>query len=257
MKLHRTWTYPLYRVYRFLVWLIFPKMKLFGTENLPEGESVVVGNHSHTFGPVVGQIYMPGKHNVWCIGQMMNMKEVPAYAYEDFWSGKPKAVQWIFRILSYIIAPIASCIFNNADCIPVYHDARLMTTFKETMACLEDGSRVVIFPECYDPHNHIVHEFQNHFVDTARLYYRKTKKRLPFVPMYIAPALKSVYFLPPVTFDPERPIEEERERIAAYIMDAITKKAESLPPHKVVPYPNVPRSQYPMNRKTEKGQDGR
>ncbi len=251
MKLHRNWSYPIYRVIRFLVWLFFPKMKLYGTENLPEGESAVIGNHCHMYGPIVGQIYTPGKHNVWCIGEMMHLKEVPAYAYQDFWSGKPAKIRWFYKILSYLVAPIASCIFNNADCIAVYHDARLMTTFKETTACLNDGSRVVIFPECYDPHNQIVYEFQNRFVDIARLHYRKTKKRLAFVPMYIAPALKSVYYLPPVYFDPEAPIEEERVRIASYLMDTITEKAESLPRHRVVPYPNVSKKLYPMSKETD------
>lgn len=30
-------------------------------------------------------------------------------------------------------------------------------------------------------------------------------------------------------------------------MDEITDIAENLPKHKVVPYPNVPKSQYPFN----------
>ena len=81
-----------YRVIRWLVWVFSPKYRLEGTENLPQEPCVIVGNHSHMYGPIAGELYIPGKHYVWCAGEMMNWKEVHAYAYRDFWFGKPKAV---------------------------------------------------------------------------------------------------------------------------------------------------------------------
>jgi hypothetical protein len=108
-----------------------------GAEHLPEDGCILVGNHCHMHGPITSELYVPGRHTTWCAAQMMELKEVPPYAYQDFWSGKPKAFRWFYRLLSYLIAPLSVLIFNHAYTIPVYHDQRLITTMKQTVAELE------------------------------------------------------------------------------------------------------------------------
>ena len=240
-------TTRLYRILYRLVWQLSPKYRIEGADRLPDGACVIVGNHCHMYGPIAGEMYTPGKHSVWCAGEMMHRQEVADYAYRDFWSGKPRAIRWFFRLLSHLIVPLAVLIFNSAHTIPVYHDNRLLTTFRESTVRLQAGERIVIFPECYDAHNNIVHGFQNRFVDLGRLYYKKTGQPLPFVPMYLAPRLKTIYYGEPILFDPDVPMEEARTRICGALMDAITAMAVSLPEHTVIPYPNIPKKQYPKN----------
>jgi hypothetical protein len=239
--------YRLYRIVRWLVWLFAPKFRLMNPGNLPEGACVIVGNHSQMYGPIASELYTPGKHFTWCAAEMMNRKEAADYAYRDFWSGKPRTVRWFFRLLSYPVAPLAEVIFTNAPTIGVYHDARVISTFRESAGALEDGGRVVIFPECYTEHNNIVHEFQERFVDVARFFYRETGKELDFVPMYVAPRRKEIWYGTPVRFRADAPAEAERRRICTELMDAITGIAVSLPEHTVVPYPNIPKRQYPRS----------
>lgn len=240
-------SYRCFQAARFLVKLFYPKMKVVGAENIPENASIIVGNHSQMNGPICSELYFPGKRQTWCAAPMMHMKEVPAYAFEDFWSRKPRWTHPFYKLLSYLIAPASSCIFNNAHTIGVYHDARLMTTFKQTIASLQNEEHVIIFPECYEPHNNIVHTFQTKFVDVAKLYYKRTGVALDFVPMYIAPKLKTIYFGKPTRFRPDAPIDQERQRICDYLMDAITEIAVELPYHVVVPYPNISKKNYPTN----------
>lgn len=238
---------PAYKIIKWLVRLFYPKMEVVGAENLPKEAAVIVGNHCQMHGPIACELYFPVERYTWCAGQMMHLKEVPAYAFTDFWSAKPGYIRWFYKILSYVIAPLSVCVFNNANVIGVYHDSRVISTFKNTVAKLQEGAGIVIFPEHDVPHNHIVHEFQNRFIDVARLYYKKTGKELEFVPLYIAPSLRKMCLGKPVKFCAENPMEEERERIAAYLMEEITKMACSLPLHTVVPYPNIPKSRYPKN----------
>ncbi len=237
----------LFRFICWVVWLFSPKYELIGTENLPEGPSIIVGNHCHMYGPISSELYTPGMHDTWCAGEMMHREEVAAYAYQDFWSGKPRGTRWFYRILSHLIIPIAVYIFNNASTIAVYHDTRLLTTFRQTIQRLQEGSRIVIFPECYDVHNNIVHGFQDKFIDAARFYYRKTGKALSFVPMYLAPKLSKIIYGQPIVFRPDVPIEQERRRICDALMDAITEIAVSLPEHTVIPYPNISKKHYGKN----------
>ena len=157
-----TW---IYKVICFFVRLFTPRYRVLGAENLPYGPCVIVGNHSQMLGPIAGELHMPGKPYIWCAGEMMVWKEVHAYAYRDFWSGKPKAVRWFYRLLSYLITPLSVCLFNNARTVPVYHDTRLITAYRRSIELLREGRSILIFPECYEEHNHIVHAFQDRFVD--------------------------------------------------------------------------------------------
>ncbi len=244
-------SFLLYRLIRWLVWLFYPKIEVAGGENLPQEPVIIAANHCQMNGPIACELYFPGNRYTWCAGQMMHIKDVPEYAFQDFWSGKPKYLHWFYRLLSYIIAPVSACVFNNARTIGVYHDTRILSTFKNTLTKLADGANVVIFPEHLQPYNHIICNFQDRFIDIAKLYYKKTGKALPFVPMYIAPGLKKMYLGQPVTFCPEKPMEEERRRICTYLMEQITQMAVSLPEHTVVPYANVPKRDYPSNHTKE------
>lgn len=240
-----------FRLVRGLVRLFYPKITVEGTENLSNGPCILVGNHTQMNGPICGELFLPDNSVTWCAYQMMHVKEVPAYAYADFWSGKPKYIRWFYKLLSYAIAPLSTCVFNNARTIPVYHDTRLLSTFRLTVNALQDGKHVLIFPECYEPHNHIVNDFQDKFVDVAKLYHKRTGNAVNFVPLYIAPKLKKMYIGKPTVFSPTASIESERERICRYIADEITAIAESLPLHIVVPYANIPKKCYKTNRMDE------
>ena len=120
---------------------------------------------------------------------------------------------------------------------------------EHTSTPLAGGESLMIFPEKNAPGKGFLYAFQDKFVDTARFYYNKTGKAAPFVPVYVAPALKSVYIGKPTVFRPEAPIDAERERICGYLRDEITAMAEALPEHTVVPYRNIPKKDYPKNRK--------
>ena len=242
---------PIYRIIKWLVWVFYPKIKVIGAENLPAEPAIIVGNHAQMHGPIACELYFPGNRYTWCAGQMMHLKEVPAYADEDFWSNKPGYSRWFYKLLSYVIAPLSVCVFNNANTIGVYRDSRLLTTFRETVKKLQEGASVVIFPECEEAYNHILNRFQDSFIDIARTYYKKTGKELSFVPLYIAPDLKSMYLGEPIPYHADTPVKEERKRICHCLMTAITEMACQLPPHKVVPYKNIPKNQYPSNIPSE------
>ena len=237
-----------FRIIRFIVWVVYPKTEFHGMENLPDEAFIAVGNHAQMNSPIVCELYFPRPNLIWTAGEMMHIKEVPEYSYRDFWSYKPKHIRWFYKLLSYIVAPISACIFNNAKCIGVYHDSRIIGTFRHTVSALSEGKSIVILPENYTPYNNLVWDFTDRFVDVGSMYYRKTGRDVSFVPMYIAPALKSAYFGKPVKYNHNEKKESERERICRALQEGITEVAVNLPEHKVVPYPNMSKKDYPTNR---------
>lgn len=239
---------PLFRAAKYLLSLVYPEMEIVGMENLPDGPTIIVGNHSQMHGPIACELFFPKKRYTWCAGEMMELKKVPDYAYKDFWSYKPKYLQPLFKVLSYIIAPIAVFIFNNANTIAVHHDVHIMSTFKTTIAKLHEGNKVVIFPEHDAEHNNIIFDFQDKFIDLAKLYYKRYGQELSFVPMYIAPKLKKIVLGKPVYFRSDVPPVEERLRIKEQLMADITEIGRNLPRHRVVPYRNMAKKDYPWSK---------
>ena len=244
----------LYKIIKFFVKAFFIKITAEGAENLPKEPAIIVGNHCQMNGPLASEFYFPTKRYTWCAGQMMHLKDVPSYAFEDFWSQKPRYTHWFYRLLSYLIAPLSVCIFNNANTIGVYRDSRIISTFKETIKKLQDGASVVIFPEHDQKYNNIIYDFQDRFIDVAKLYYKKTGKEVCFVPLYISPKLRKMYIGKPTRFNSSAPMDEERERIKKYLMEEISEIAYRLPRHTVVPYRNIPKKDYPLNIRLEEKQ---
>lgn len=235
------------RLIRGAVDLVYPSMELVGLENLPQDACVLVGNHSQAHGPIITEERLPFDHYTWCVSQMMDKNEVADYALEDFWSDKPKSVHWLFWLASRVIKYPAVYIMTHARTIPVYHDSRCLTTFRRSLEKLEDGYHLVIFPECRKEYNNILNDFQDRFIDLAWMYYNKTGKRLRFVPMYLAPRLRKIFFGAPIVFDPEAPKKAERQRIKRELMDSITAIACAQPLHTVIPYRNISSKRYPKN----------
>ena len=237
-----------YRAIKGIVNALFPKMQVEGLENVPKDGAILVGNHAHMYGPIAAELYLGSNRFTWCAGEMMNLKEVPAYAFQDFWSRKPRYTHVFYRILSYLIAPLSVLIFNNANTIPVYHDARVMTTFRQTVRALCEGKNVVIFPEHHVPYNNIIYSFQDRFIDTARMYCNLTQKEMFFVPMYIAPRLKKIILGKPIRYHADASMDQERCRIREELMEAITRMGRAQPRHIVIPYEVIPHKDYPYNR---------
>lgn len=238
----------LFKIIRFIIRIFYRKREFLGQENLLENPSVIVMNHAQMHGPLDAELFFPTKKLIWCTGEMMNKEEVPAYAYKDFWSFKPKWSKWFYKMLSHLIAAPFAYVFKNADCVAVYRDMRIINTYKESVKALERGENVIIFPEKIDSYNEIINAFQDKFIDLARLYYSKTGKDLSFVPAYNAAKLKKVVFGKPITYDHTTDNTQERARVTEYLMTEITSLAKDLPVHTVVPYANVPKKQYPKSK---------
>lgn len=238
----------LFKIIKGSIRFFYGKMEVVGLENLPKEHAVIVANHTQMNGPIAAELFMPDNCYIWCAGQMMNFKEVPEYAFADFWSQKPKWQHPFYKFLSYLIAPLAVCIFNNARTIAVYRDMRLMGTFKNTINMLKDNANILIFPEKDEKYNNILYKFQENFIDIATLYYKKTGISLTFVPMYIAPKLRKMYIGKGIVFDNSNAIEDEKKRISSYLSDEITDIARNLPLHTVIPYRNIPKKHYLTNK---------
>ena len=236
--------------YRFITWIgyhFFPKFHVEGLENLPENEScMIIGNHSQVYGPIACELYMKEKFKIWCAYEVMDKKVFKDYAYESFWGNKPKWIKWIYYPISRL-APIFTKVFTDAHTLPVYRGLRIKSTFALASKALDEGYNNILFVENYNLYNNIINEFKLGFVDFAKNYYYRTKRKLKFVPMYVAPKLKTIYLGKPIEYVPGLNVDEERKIIIKHLQDEITNIAISLPLHVVVPFKNSTKKDWPTN----------
>ena len=75
----------MYKILYFFINLFFPRMKIFGLENLPEEACILVGNHSQMTGPLLSELRLNIPHETWCAGQMMDWPSAAA----DAWRKSP------------------------------------------------------------------------------------------------------------------------------------------------------------------------
>lgn len=237
-----------FRILKKLLYAFYPRYTMVGEANIPDEPCVIIGNHAQIHGPIACELYMPENTYCWCAGQMMVKEEVPEYAYKDFWSYKPKWTKWFYKIAAHLGAPLSVLIFNNARTIPVWHDRRIVKTFRMSEEKLEEGCNVVIFPEYDDGKSDLVSSFNDGFAELARFYYRHYGKILNFVPMYVSPRLRRIQFGNPISYDPDSVSTEERHRISEYLRSEVRLIAKSIEKHKVVPYRNVKKREYPKNK---------
>lgn len=238
----------LFRFVRSIIKTFYGKVRHLGVENIPSEPSIIVGNHAQMNGPITAEIYAPFKRKTWCIGNMLHLRDFPKYMLEDICRYKPKWTRIFYLPFCYLIAPLAVYLFKTADTIGVYKDMRIISTLKKSVTALKEGEHLIIFPECHTKFNNIVYEFQDKFIDTAKLYFKDTGKELSFVPMYVAPKLKTIVYGKPIKFDSTSPIEEQRKIICDYLKTEITHLAQSLPVHTVVPYANIKKKNYPKSK---------
>jgi 1-acyl-sn-glycerol-3-phosphate acyltransferase len=197
--------------------------------------SIYIANHATVATPTAIHLYFPGKKRPWVIGAMCSMKTIPEYASKEFWTNL-KPAWWYRKILPVVLSPIGYIIMRGAEAIPVYRDNRMIVTIKKTVQSLEEGVNVYIFPEYDAPYSEYHNDFEDGFVNVASVYYRKTKKKLKFYPLYNCLDKKIMSFGMPVEYNPENPIEEERKRITNYLKENITALAKEIGPHKVISY---------------------
>lgn len=227
-------------VYGFLRW-IYPCAKTL-YEEVPEEAGVFVCNHAAIRGPVMMTLDFPRPHKTWAVSLSMNKEAAKSYAFHDVFFGESRKHKWFYRFLSRIVAIALPPLVRGAQTIPVYHDTRILNTFKQSVKTLEAGEDLVIFAEKPERYSQFVCRINDGFISLAAMYYRRTKKILKFYPVYVEKKSGQICVGKPVAYDPEEPMDAQKERIGCYLTENIHRLGRSLPPHKPVPF--VPQRWY-------------
>ena len=216
--------------------MAFPKAKTVFEEPFDGEPSVFVCNHAAVRGPVMMTLDFVIKHQTWVVHCATDREKTPNYAFHDILTGESRRFKGFYRFLARIITVMLPTLLKYEPVIPVYHDSNILTSFKQSIKALNDGDSLVIFGESTERYTAYINRLQPGFIDFARLYYRRSGKRLNFYPVYVEKKNAVISVGKPIAYDPELPMDEQRGLIADYLCDNIDRLARQLPPHTPVPF---------------------
>lgn len=123
------------------------------------------------------------------------------HTFTDYGLAKKQFKEYTFpkrmgkgKLFSSLVSPVASFVLvslaKSAKSIPVYRGKegmRSITTLKNSVKALEEGDHLLICPDVdyADDSEKETGEIYKGFFAVDKLYYKKTGKRVQFVPVYI------------------------------------------------------------------------
>jgi len=213
-----------YRFLRGLIRLCTYHMRVEWTVPFTGEPSVFICNHAGALGPidVCAKFPLADSIHPWMNAQVLSAREVPAYVRQDYWWKPGSRLAPLCNItLPYIAAAILPPILRTAPAVPVYHDIRVMKTFRESLKLLSAGEHLVIFPEQPSGFQAHASELNRGFLQIAPAYARATGKALPFWPVCIDYKKRVFRVAAPIYYDATRKLDEQMDELLAGLKHGI------------------------------------
>ena len=169
----------------------------------PEGPTVFVCSHGDMAGPLATQCWLPFPTRPWVLHVFLSREECRRQ-YRDYTFsqrlGMPKPLA---AALAWAVSGYVSSLLQSIRAIPVYRGmAKLKETFRETVAALQSGDSVLIFPDVdYTDESDGIGEMYDGFLLLDRLWRRVSEEPLDFIPLRLDAARRRLAAGKTVCFD--------------------------------------------------------
>jgi 1-acyl-sn-glycerol-3-phosphate acyltransferase len=191
---------------------------------LARGEPlIIVSNHIGSYGPLSIISSLPAKLYPWVAHEVMELKKVARHLQKEFTELELKLRPPLSVWLARLIGRICVAIMRNIEAIPVYSGSRrIRATMQRSLELLLRGKTILVFPENKDrPINEVLGDFNTGFLAMARLYYRRTRRLIQFIPVAVNEKMKAIRIGNPIRFDLRLPFLQEKLRLKKRLQEAI------------------------------------
>ncbi|MCR4877175.1 MAG: hypothetical protein K5922_08385 [Clostridiales bacterium] len=189
-------------------------------EELRDSEEPVVfiANHYNVFGPISFVESVPLVSDIWMNQEIIDPESSAEALLPGVRQMFPFLTEERKKWFSGKLSLLAVGVLNRLGAIPVSRDqpSRLISTMRRSIAALEAGHNLLIFPETGQPRYSLtsVTPFYSGFAMLGSLYHRKTGKKLKFCPCYIDEQHRLIRMGEMVTYEPETDSRQETERVS-------------------------------------------
>lgn len=167
-----------------LIRIFVKKTKFVYLGGEPEGPSLILSNHVGALGPLSFELYFPYRMRFWGTYEMNgSLREVYRYQTNVYYHQKKGWNLHQARAFCLLASPLTYLFYRGLRLISTYRDIRFKTTLNESLATLQSGQSIVIFPE--DSHDGY-HDRLRAFHPGALMLLRYCAKKGVDVPVYVA-----------------------------------------------------------------------
>ena len=189
----------------------------------PTGPTVYVCSHGNMAGPLATLCWLPFPVRPWVFHVFTDKKT----CYKQFsgytFSQRFGLPQPLANLLAGIVSGYVSTLMTSTGAIPVYRGSiHIGATFKETVAALQAGDSVLIFPDVdYTDDSDTIGAVYDGFLLTDRFWRRVSDEPLNFVPLRLDHRTRRITAGPPVRFDREADQKTELVRVREALRQAM------------------------------------
>jgi 1-acyl-sn-glycerol-3-phosphate acyltransferase len=209
-----------------IVRFFIKRPEIYCDENLNNiHSSIFVSNHVGFFAPFIINLYVDMKFIPWVIHDITDKKLCRKYINSDFTEPQLKLKPPLSYIVSSIIDPICISIMDYLNAIPVYKGSqKISETILLTLDRLKEGHNILIFPEDRNKkYNDVIDKFNTGFINVAKMYYKEYGGLISFYPVCVNKSQNRIFIGKKIVYDPNISYKSEKERIANYLMESISK----------------------------------
>ena len=117
----------------------------------PTSGSIIISNHEGTDAPMSLEMYCSFPVRFWGTAEMNSgLRKLYSYQTKVYYHEKKHWNLFLARMFCLIASPLTNLYYKGLNLISTYHDSRFRQTLLESLAAIQSGDNVVIFPEKSD-----------------------------------------------------------------------------------------------------------
>lgn len=204
----------LYRLSRLIVRTFFPRYRIENPERLSD-PSIYLCRHFNSRGVFMTLPWLPGKIRTWSLHLYHDRKICYRHLMDYTLTQRYGWPRWKAWMASVPISGYLQALMRSGRTIPVYRNSmKILETYQTSLDALKKGESLLIFPDRdYTSTDDAMGDMYDGFLMMDRLYYRETKKHIPFIPLRTDPEEKTLYVGRPVLFAGDIRDQKEKKRV--------------------------------------------
>ncbi len=218
----RQWIFPIFKP---IFYLFFrrPRVVNLSGEFLLPPRAILVANHFAKRGPMAYELYLPTYYRPWGAYQMLGSYKMRFHYLRDVFYMQKRGFGVVrASVLATFEAVFSMMIYRGMRVLPSYPDARFAKTVHQSIATLEAGMSVLVFPEdSSDGYHDILTSFHPGFVALAEHYLRKNGEDLPVYPIYYNEKERQLIIGPPSYVGKLLGEGKTRDEIAQHLCESV------------------------------------
>lgn len=218
-------------MYKFVAWflrVVTHHVKVPSQEQFTS-PAVYVCHHQNMKGPLLTMMWLPIPLHTWVLATFLEPKLIKEhYANYTF----SKRFGWpmpLARLVAWLVSVPLAALMRSMGAISVHRGenaAKALQTLRDTVAALERGESVIIYPDIqYDDERDSIGDMYKGFLLVERMYYGRTKRHIPFVPLRYRADKHEILMAEPIYF-PDGRFDDNIDGIYREIQDSINHMAE-------------------------------